>query len=125
MNNEFEITSVTNANSYVVTHTDTASGSTAGGGGTGNANYQISIGQETSTYGYGWGTDAWNSVDAWNTPRSTSTVTIDGRNWSFDTFGEDLIATVHKGIYFSLGYFIRYLNHQSCCYFTSSYKFTV
>ena len=96
MNNEFEITSITNADSYVVTHTDTATGSTAGGGGTGNANYQISIGQETSTYGYGWGTDAWN-VDAWNTPRSTSTVTIDGRNWSFDTFGEDLIATVHKG----------------------------
>ena len=96
MNNEFEITSVTNANAYVVTHTDTASGSTSGGGGSGNANYQISIGQETSTYGYGWGTDAWN-VDAWNTPRSTSTVTIDGRNWSFDTFGEDLIATVHKG----------------------------
>ena len=89
MNAEFEITSITDANNYKVTHTSAASGSTSGGGGTGNMKYQ-------SAYGYGWGTDAWN-VDAWNTPRSTSTVTLDARNWSFDNFGEDLIATVHKG----------------------------
>jgi hypothetical protein len=67
MNAEFEITSITDSNNYVVTQTSNASGSTSGGGGT------------------------------WNTPRSTSTVTLDGRNWSFDNFGEDLIATVHKG----------------------------
>jgi hypothetical protein len=96
MNKEFEITTVVNANSYKVTHTSQASGSTSGGGGTGNAKYQISVGVAEATYGYGWGTDAWN-VDAWNTPRSTSTVTLDARNWSFDNFGEDLIATVHKG----------------------------
>jgi hypothetical protein len=47
-------------------------------------------------YGYGWGIGTWNT-GTWNTPRSTSTVTLDGRNWSFDNFGEDLIATVHKG----------------------------
>ena len=96
MNKEFQITEVVNANSYKVTHTSQASGSTSGGGGSGNAKYQISVGVASSTYGYGWGTDAWN-VDAWNTPRSTSTVTLDARNWSFDNFGEDLIATVHKG----------------------------
>ena len=96
MNKEFEITTVVDANSYKVTHTSQASGSTSGGGGSGNAKYQISVGVAEATYGYGWGTDAWN-VDAWNTPRSTSTVTLDARNWSFDNFGEDLIATVHKG----------------------------
>jgi hypothetical protein len=96
MNKEFEITTVVNANSYKVTHTSQASGSTSGGGGSGNAKYQIAVGVASSTYGYGWGTDAWN-VDAWNTPRSTSNVTLDARNWSFDNFGEDLIATVHKG----------------------------
>ena len=96
MNAEFEITTVVDANSYKVTHTGTASGSTSGGGGSGNAKYQISIGTDQSAYGYGWGTDAWN-VDAWNTPRSSSTVTLDARNWSFDNFGEDLIATVSKG----------------------------
>jgi hypothetical protein len=96
MNSEFEITSITNSNSYVVTQTSNASGSTAGGGGTGNINYQISIGTDASVYGYGWGVGTWNN-GTWNTPRSTSTVTLDGRNWSFDNFGEDLIATVHKG----------------------------
>jgi hypothetical protein len=96
MNAEFEITSITNSNSYVVTQTSNASGSTAGGGGTGNINYQISIGPDASVYGYGWGIGTWNT-GTWNTPRSTSTVTLDGRNWSFDNFGEDLIATVHKG----------------------------
>ena len=96
MNKEFEITTVVDANSYKVTHSSQASGSTSGGGGSGNAKYQISVGVSEATYGYGWGTDAWN-VDAWNTPRSTSTVTLDARNWSFDNFGEDLIATVHKG----------------------------
>ena len=96
MNKEFEITTVVDANSYKVTHTSQASGSTSGGGGSGNAKYQILVGVSEATYGYGWGTDAWN-VDAWNTPRSTSTVTLDARNWSFDNFGEDLIATVHKG----------------------------
>jgi len=96
MNAEFEITSITNSNSYVVTQTSNASGSTSGGGGTGNINYQISVGTDASVYGYGWGVGTWNN-GTWNTPRSTSTVTLDGRNWSFDNFGEDLIATVHKG----------------------------
>jgi hypothetical protein len=96
MNAEFEITTIVDANSYKVTHTSAASGSTSGGGGSGNLKYQISIGTDQSAYGYGWGTDAWN-VDAWNTPRSSSTVTLDARNWSFDNFGEDLIATVSKG----------------------------
>ena len=51
MNQEFEITSITSANAYTVTHTGTASGSTSGGGGSGNAKYQISIGPSISTYG--------------------------------------------------------------------------
>ena len=104
MNAEFEITTVVDANNYKVTHTGTASGSTSGGGGSGNAKYQIAIGTDQSSYGYGWGTHTWNSPDytalsdpGWNEPRKTSSVTIDARNWSFDNFGEDLIATVSKG----------------------------
>ena len=96
MNAEFEVTSVTSSNAYTVTHTSTASGTTAGGGGAGTANYQINIGLEASAYGYGWGTGPWDD-GTWNTPRSTSTVTIAARQWSFDNFGEDLIATVSAG----------------------------
>jgi hypothetical protein len=96
MNQEFEITSITDANNYKVTHTSTASGSTSGGGGSGNAKYQINVGPATSTYGLGWGTDTWGS-STWGTASSSSDVVIVGRNWSLDNFGEDLIATVLDG----------------------------
>ena len=96
MNQEFEITSITDANNYTVTHTSTASGSTSGGGGSGNAKYQINVGPATSTYGLGWGTDTWSS-GTWGTASSASDVVIVGRNWSLDNFGEDLIATVLDG----------------------------
>jgi hypothetical protein len=93
MNNEFEITTYVDANTYKVTHTSAASGSTSGGGGSGNANYQINIGPTASTYGYGWGTDTW-SAGKWDEPSTSSDVTVAARSWSLDNFGEDLIATV-------------------------------
>ncbi len=96
MNNEFEVTTYVDANTYKVTHTSAASGSTSGGGGSGNANYQINIGPTASSYGYGWGTDAW-SAGAWNEPSTASDVTVAARTWSLDNFGEDLIATVLNG----------------------------
>jgi len=96
MNNEFEITTYVDANTYKVTHTSAASGSTSGGGGSGNAKYQINIGETASTYGYGWGTDTW-STSTWDTARSSSDVTVFARSWSLDNFGEDLIATVLNG----------------------------
>ena len=96
MNNEFEVTTYVDANTYKVTHTSAASGSTSGGGGSGNANYQINIGPTASTYGYGWGTDTW-SAGAWDEPSTSSDVTVAARTWSLDNFGEDLIATVLNG----------------------------
>jgi hypothetical protein len=96
MNKEFEITSIANTNAYVVTTGSAASGSTSGGGGSGNAKYQITIGPETSVPAFGWGTDAWN-VSTWGTPRSTSNVTLEARQWSLDNFGQVLIATALNG----------------------------
>ena len=96
MNSEFEVTSVVNTAAYVVTHTSTASGSTSGGGGSGTANYQINPGPEFSVAAFGWGTDTYGA-STWNTPRSTSNVTLEARQWSLDNFGEDLIATALDG----------------------------
>jgi hypothetical protein len=96
MNKEFEITSITDNNNYVVTATSAASGSTSGGGGSGNAKYQIQIGPEVSTSAFGWGTDTWGS-STWGTPSTSTTVTLEARQWSLDNFGEDLIATVLNG----------------------------
>ena len=99
MNKEFEITSITDNNNYVVTATSAASGSTSGGGGSGNAKYQISIGPEVSTSAFGWGTDTWGA-GGWGSPSTSSTVTLEARQWSLDNFGEDLIATVLNGCAF-------------------------
>ena len=96
MNQEFEIITVPDANSYTITHTTTATGSTAGGGGTGNAKYQVSVGPAISIYGFGWGTDTWSS-DGWGDPSTSSSVTLEATYWSFDTFGEDLLATRVNG----------------------------
>ena len=96
MNKEFEVTSIVNSAAYTITHTSTASGSTTGGGGSGNAKYQINPGPEFSTSAFGWGTDTWGA-STWGTPRSSSNVTLEARQWSLDNFGEDLIATVLNG----------------------------
>ena len=96
MNQEFEIITVPDANSYTITHTTTATGSTAGGGGTGNAKYQVSVGPAISIYGFGWGTDTWSS-GGWGDPSTSSSVTLEAAYWSFDTFGEDLLATRVNG----------------------------
>jgi hypothetical protein len=96
MNQEFEIITVPDANSYTITHTTTATGSTAGGGGTGNAKYQVSVGPAISIYGFGWGTDTWSS-GGWGDPSTSSSVTLEATYWSFDTFGEDLLATRVNG----------------------------
>ena len=91
MNQEFEITEVVDGNSYKITHTSNASGTASSQGGTGNAKYQINIGAEKSAFGFGWGTGTWNE-STWNTPRSSSSITLDSSYWSLDTFGEDLLA---------------------------------
>ena len=96
MNKEFEVTSVVNTAAYIVTHTSTASGSTSGGGGTGNMKYQINPGPEFSLPAFGWGTDTYGA-STWNTPRSTSNVTLEARQWSLDNFGQILIATALNG----------------------------
>ena len=101
MNAEFEVTTVINNNSYTVTYknssgTLTLASATGSVGGNVTAVYQIAVGTAVSQYGYGWGTYQWGK-EAWGTPRSSSNVTIEGRNWSFDNFGEDLLATVNNG----------------------------
>jgi hypothetical protein len=95
MDAEYEILTVPTGNTYTITAAANAT-STGASAATATATYQISVGTAVSQYGYGWGTYQWGKEE-WGTPRSTSNVTIEGRNWSFDTFGEDLLATVSNG----------------------------
>ena len=95
MDAEYQILTVPTGNTYTITAAANAT-STGASAETATATYQISVGTAVSQYGYGWGTWQWGK-ETWGTARSTSNVTIEGRNWSFDNFGEDLLATVNNG----------------------------
>ncbi len=91
----FEVKSVTSTNAFVIEQDATESTGTTTTG-TATAVFDISIAPAFSTFGYGWGTSTWNT-ETWGTARSTSSVTLDGRDWSLDNFGELLIATTLNG----------------------------
>jgi len=91
----FEIKSITNANAFVITQ-DVVESTGSVTTGTATATFDISTDPAFSTFGYGFGTYTWNS-STWGTPRSTSNVILNGRDWSLDNFGENLIATVLDG----------------------------
>ena len=92
---EFEIIDINNGSAYTIqspasatsTVTDTANC---------DIEYQISIGPDEQTFGYGWSAGTW-SESTWNTPRTTSEVTLDLRQWTLNNWGEDLILTQRDG----------------------------
>ena len=92
---QYEILSITNADAYVISSNDTAS-STNTLVGNCDIEYQISTGPDKQTFGFGWSTGTWN-LSTWNTPRPTSNVTLDLRQWSINSWGEDLILTPKDG----------------------------
>jgi len=94
-NRSFEVKSVTSNNAFVIQQDATESTGTATTG-TATAVFDIAIAPAFSTFGYGWGTSTWNT-ETWGTARTTSSVTLEGRDWSLDNFGEVLIATALNG----------------------------
>ena len=98
INNEFSITSITDANSYVITLSGNADASLSSAG-SADAEYQINIGINTVVPGDGWGAGTWGA-DGWG---SASSETAGGgtlRLWSQDNFGEDLIFNNRDGFVF-------------------------
>lgn len=71
LNNEYEITSIVNANSYTVTMPVAANASDTGNGGSVTAAYQITIGLDTQVGGTGWGAGLWGGA---SNPFSTTTL---------------------------------------------------
>jgi len=92
---EYEILSISNVDAYTIQSSATANANT---GPTANctANYQLNIGPNEQTFGYGWGAATWN-LSTWNTPRTTSQITLDARLWSINNWGQDLIITQKDG----------------------------
>ena len=96
LNQEYQIATIVNANSYTIEAKDT-SGSTVtanasdsgNGGGSVVGAYQLNTGLDNFVSSTGWGINAWGST-AYGSA-SSLTFTNQLRLWSSDNFGEDLI----------------------------------
>jgi len=98
LQNEFEIQTVADSNTYTIVSPAAASSSTTGA--TATATYQINSDQPTSIYGYGWGAGVWN-VSTWNSSREGLTgaegVLLQSGKWALDNWGEDVLALKFDG----------------------------
>lgn len=117
LNQEYQVTSVIDANSYTIEATATANASDTGDGGAGVVGvYQINTGLESSAQGSGWGAGVWGR-GTWGSSADVSVPGAQLRLWSMDNFGEDLIANARGGgIYYwdtSVGTSARAVNITS------------
>ena len=96
LNQEYQIASIVNANSYTFTATATANASDSGNGGSSVVGaYQINTGLDNFVASSGWGVDTWGA-GGWgsSTPISASNQL---RLWTHDNFGEDLVINPRGG----------------------------
>ncbi len=102
LNQEHEVTSVTNSGAFEVTLSVTANASDTGNGGASVVGaYQINIGLNSQIGGTGWGAGAW-SRGAWGSAAPGGlTTTTQIRIWTQDNFGEDLLINPKdSGVYY-------------------------
>jgi len=82
LENQFEIISVNNVDAYTIATPGTAT-STVTDSSNADITYQINPGPTTQTFGYGWSAGTY-SESTWNTPRTSTEVTLDMRQWSLN-----------------------------------------
>ena len=102
LNQEYQLDSLVNANSYKITAKDTtgstvtANSSDSGNGGSSVVGtYQINVGLDVFVPSTGWGIDPWGS-STWGASEDLSPKN-QLRLWTHDNFGEDLIINVRAG----------------------------
>ena len=102
LNQEYQIATIVNANSYTIEAKDTsgatvlANASDSGNGGSSTVGaYQINVGLDVYVSSTGWG------VGAWSAGAFGSATAVSGTNqlrlWSHDAFGEDLLLNPRGG----------------------------
>ena len=101
LNQEYEIATVPDANTYTFTAKDTsgdtvtANSSDSGNGGSGvDGAYQLNVGADNYTSGFGWGSGYWGQ-STWGGGINSFTSQL--RLWTLDNFGEDLICNPRGG----------------------------
>jgi len=102
LNQEYQIATVVNANSYTIEAKDTdgdevtANSSDSGNGGASVVGaYQMNVGLDEYVYGVGWGINTW-SDGTWGSSASQS-FTNQLRLWTLDNFGEDMVCNPRNG----------------------------
>ena len=115
LNQEYQIVTVVNANSYTVIARTVASlpeitvngqytptpvvanaSDSGSGGGSIVGTYQINVGLDTAVLGNGWGAGTW-ARSAWGSKTDISAAGDNLLIWSHDNFGEDLIINARNG----------------------------
>ncbi len=107
LNQEYQIDTVLNDNSYTVVAKDTSgvvitanASDTGNGGSSVVGKYQINTGLDTSVSGTGWGVGTWGRLGWGDADAAAGTTTV-LRIWTHDNFGEDLIINVRdSGIFY-------------------------
>ena len=102
LNQEYQIATIINANSYTIEAKDTsgdpvlaAAGDSGNGGGSTVGAYQINTGLNVYVPSTGWGVDTWGS-NTWGSAAAASFAN-QLRLWSHDAFGEDLVINPRAG----------------------------
>ena len=102
LNQEYQITSVADANTYTFTAKDSlgdalaANSSDTGNGGAGvDGAYQINVGLDVYVSSTGWGAGLWSAGTFGSSTTLSDTDQL--RLWSHDAFGEDLIINPRAG----------------------------
>ena len=99
-NNIFEVRTVPSTSTFTLTMPTAETGTGVTTAGTLSFAPYVTIGPTSQTYGYGWGTSTWGTV-AWGVASTSAAVVLSPGNWSFDNFGQILIATIKNGKTFS------------------------
>ena len=102
LNQEYQIATIVNSNSYTIEAKDTngdpvlaAAGDSGNGGGSTVGAYQVNVGLDVYVPGVGWGLNGWGEGAFGSATALSSTNQL--RLWTHDNFGEDLIINQRGG----------------------------
>jgi hypothetical protein len=95
LDSTYTITTASDANHFTFTYTTVAAATSADAGDV-TANFLLKSGSKYNTNGFGWGAGSYGT-GTYGTPASTTNIVLSMRNWSMDTFGEDLLANPRGG----------------------------
>lgn len=93
LSGDYQITSITDTDNYVITHSSSATSTVNGGGGSFDVQYELQVGRQSASTGGGWGVSTYGT-GTYGTSRASATFINGLRQVVSDNFGEDLIVCI-------------------------------